>query len=232
MPSIQTRDGVRLHYEVWGVGPLTLLFLHGWAGSAGYFDQLLEHLDLIAVRAVTLDLRGHGDSSQPESGYTDEQLAADALTVADAVGAKQFVAVGFSMSGRFVQYVPLLAPDRVFLRLAVSWRSPDRLKAPAKQCDPSWVGLMLNIDLRAGDEVEVIGGVLEGIRATVLEVDLRRGVVRVSPHLFCRPVDWPAVGIGEVLQARRKPAEQSAPADGGRDAGLLEFTVSARGRRC
>jgi pimeloyl-ACP methyl ester carboxylesterase len=113
MPSIQTRDGVRLHYEVRGAGPLTLLFMHGWAGSAGYFDQLLEHLDLAGARAVTMDLRGHGDSSQPESGYTDEQLGTDALTVADAVGAKQFVAVGFSMSGRFVQYVPLLAPDRV-----------------------------------------------------------------------------------------------------------------------
>ncbi len=113
MPSAKARDGVLLHHETRGGGPLTLLFMHGWAGSGQYFDQLIELLDLTVVRAVTMDLRGHGDSSQPEDGYTDEQLATDALTVADAVGAKQFVAVGFSMSGRFVQYVPLLAPDRV-----------------------------------------------------------------------------------------------------------------------
>jgi uncharacterized protein (TIGR02996 family) len=51
-----------------------------------------------------------------------------------------------------------------FLRLAISQRSPARLKALAKQCDPSWVGLMLNLDMRVGEEVEVIGGVLGRVR--------------------------------------------------------------------
>jgi uncharacterized protein (TIGR02996 family) len=101
-------------------------------------------------------------------------------------------------------------PRAELLRLAVSGRSPARLQALAKQLDPWWVGVVLNAGLRAGDEVEVIGGVLEGTRATVQEVDLRRGVARVCPHLFCRPTEWPEVGLGEVLRGGRKPAGPAA----------------------
>lgn len=113
MPRVLTDDGVSIAYEVRGREPATLLFLHGCAGSRSYFDQTLEYLDLTTIRAITFDLRGFGDSDKPESGYTDERLALDALAVADAAGAESFVTVGFSMSGRFAQYLPLIAPQRV-----------------------------------------------------------------------------------------------------------------------
>jgi len=37
-----------------------------------------------------------------------------------------------------------------------------------------------------------------------LAVDLRRGEVRVSPHMFCCPAEWPSVGLGEVFRVGRK----------------------------
>lgn len=113
MKSVQTKDGLRIAYATRGDGPLTLLFLHGWSGSGAYFDETFKYLDLTGLRAVTFDLRGHGDSDQPDDGYTDENIAQDALAVVDAVQADQFIAVGFSMSGRFAQYLSLLAPARV-----------------------------------------------------------------------------------------------------------------------
>jgi len=113
MPSVKAHDGVLLHYEVRGDGPLTLLFMHGWSSTGSYFDETLDYLDLAGLRVVSLDLRGHGASGKPDHGYTDEQIAVDALTVADAVKADQVVPVGFSMSGRFAQYVALLAPSRI-----------------------------------------------------------------------------------------------------------------------
>jgi pimeloyl-ACP methyl ester carboxylesterase len=87
--------------------------MHGWSGTGHYFNDTIEHLDLTNLRAVTMDLRGHGDSDKPDHGYSDKQLAADLLAVADTAGAEAFVLIGFSMSGRFAQYVPLIAPDRV-----------------------------------------------------------------------------------------------------------------------
>jgi uncharacterized protein (TIGR02996 family) len=96
-------------------------------------------------------------------------------------------------------------PRAEFLRLAATQQSPARLKSLAKQFDPEWVGLVLNRGLQIGDEVEVIAGVLEGFRATVLGVDLRRGVARVWPILFGRPVEWPPVKLGELILVRRKP---------------------------
>lgn len=58
MANVLTGDGIRLHYEARGVGALTLLFMHGWAGSGSYFDQVLDYLELAELRAVTMDLRG------------------------------------------------------------------------------------------------------------------------------------------------------------------------------
>lgn len=113
MKFAQTDDGVRIAYAARGEGSLTLLFLHGWSGSGAYFDETLKHLDRAGLRTVAFDLRGHGDSDQPEHGYSDERIAQDALAVADAVQAEQFIAIGFSMSGRFAQYLSVLAPARV-----------------------------------------------------------------------------------------------------------------------
>ena len=55
-------EGASIAYRVRGEGPLSLLFMHGWAGSGGYWEELLAELDLGGLRAVTSDLRGHGAS--------------------------------------------------------------------------------------------------------------------------------------------------------------------------
>lgn len=113
MAFVQTDDGVKISYRVMGEGPLAVMFMHGWSGSGAYFDETLKYLDLARLRAVTIDLRGHGDSDKPDHGYTDERFAKDAFAVADDVGADAIVVVGFSMSGRFVQYLSVVAPKRL-----------------------------------------------------------------------------------------------------------------------
>ena len=62
MAVVKTDDGVDISYRVLGTGPCTLLFMHGWAGAGAYFDETLKYLDLTGLRAITFDLRGHGDS--------------------------------------------------------------------------------------------------------------------------------------------------------------------------
>jgi non-heme chloroperoxidase len=112
MASAHSNDGVRISYEVDGKGPLSIVLLHGWGGSAPYWSPLISHLDLKGLQVISLTYRGHGDSDKSESGYTLDQFAADVVAVADAAGAKRFVLVGYSMSGKIAQYVAAVYPER------------------------------------------------------------------------------------------------------------------------
>jgi pimeloyl-ACP methyl ester carboxylesterase len=129
MPVAQTRDGVEIAYQVAGVGPTSVLFMHGWAGSGCYFDETLKHVDLTRLRAITFDFRGHGDS-QPADAYGLEELTADTIAVADAAQAALVVLVGFSMSGKFAQYVSAVHPDRVLGQILVAGCPTGQLPLP------------------------------------------------------------------------------------------------------
>ena len=137
MPTARTDDGVALSYRTTGDGPRNLLFMHGWGGSGAYFDELLEHLDLTGLRAITFDFRGHGDSEKAE-GFTDERLGRDAFAVADAVGADQVVVVGYSMSGRFAQYLAVLEPERVLGQILVAGCPAFAIPFPDEMID-EWI---------------------------------------------------------------------------------------------
>ncbi len=113
MPVAQSDDGARISYETSGNGSLPLVLLHGWGGSASYWREMVSHLDLAGLRVIAPSYRGHGDSDKPATGYTLDQLAKDVLAVADAADAPRFVLVGFSMSGKFAQYIAAIHPHRV-----------------------------------------------------------------------------------------------------------------------
>src|SRR6478672_5168533 len=105
MATVTANDGVTLSYQVHGNGPASVLYMHGWAGSGAQFDETTGDLDLNALRVVTMDFRGHGQSEKVVRPYGLDRIADDVWTVADAIGAKELVLIGFSMSGKFAQYV-------------------------------------------------------------------------------------------------------------------------------
>jgi pimeloyl-ACP methyl ester carboxylesterase len=113
MPRVGADDGVKISYRTWGAGPRNLLFMHGWGGSAAFWDEVLRQFDFAGLRAITVSLRGHGDSDKTAAGYTLDRFAKDILAVADHTEADRFVLVGFSMSGKYAQYIALAQPDRV-----------------------------------------------------------------------------------------------------------------------
>ena len=89
--------GDRLHYLDWG-GPTTdrspgpgqaqlppLLLIHGLSATAWTWAPIARRLRS-ATRVLAIDLRGHGLSESPRSGYDLESLAYDALTVLSANG--------------------------------------------------------------------------------------------------------------------------------------------------
>lgn len=83
--------GERLHYLDWG-GPdavddqlPALLLIHGLAQTGWIWTPIARRLRRI-TRVLAMDLRGHGVSDAPRSGYELESLAYDGLTVLVANG--------------------------------------------------------------------------------------------------------------------------------------------------
>jgi 3-oxoadipate enol-lactonase len=148
VPVARTSDGVELAYRAAGESPPDVLFMHGWAGSGSYFDETLDHLDLSRLRAITFDFRGHGDSGAGEA-YGLDDLTADVVAVADAAGAQEFALVGFSMSGKFAQYVSSRYPERVLGQILVAGCPVGELPLPPE--------LLADWYSRAGDAEGMVG---------------------------------------------------------------------------
>jgi pimeloyl-ACP methyl ester carboxylesterase len=123
-----------------------LLLLHAWAGSRRSFARFLPLIPS-SLRAVAVDLRGHGDAEKPPSGYDLVTLAEDVIAVLDALHVRSAVLVGASSGGYVAQQVAVTAPDRVAgLVLAGSpvdlrARPPfaDALDQLPDPVDPGWV---------------------------------------------------------------------------------------------
>jgi len=113
--AVHTSDGVRIFYRTAGEGERTLLFMHGWggSGSGSFWTPLLRHLDPENLRFVLVDLRGHGRSEHTRDGFTTERFAEDMFEVADHVGARELIPVGYSMSGRWAQWMACSRPECV-----------------------------------------------------------------------------------------------------------------------
>jgi pimeloyl-ACP methyl ester carboxylesterase len=77
-----------------------IVFVHGWSRSAAEWQAQLTDPELTSrFRLLAVDLRGHGDSEAPETGYDDPEVwAADLDAVLDLAGAPA-VLVGSSYGG-------------------------------------------------------------------------------------------------------------------------------------
>jgi pimeloyl-ACP methyl ester carboxylesterase len=109
------RDGVKVFYEVYGVGEPALVFppMDAIVHSRAWKAQLpyLSH----ERRVVTIDPRGNGRSDRPTeaSSYGDLEFVGDTIAVMDAVGIDAAVLVGLCTSGWRALLTASLHPDRV-----------------------------------------------------------------------------------------------------------------------
>jgi long-chain acyl-CoA synthetase len=104
----------------------TMVFLHGFGGSARQWRYQLTHF-ADRHRVIALDLRGHGLSDQPDGPYDLETLLSD---LQDALRQwevpKSFVLVGHSFGGALAIEYALRHPARVshLILVAASGRYP------------------------------------------------------------------------------------------------------------
>jgi pimeloyl-ACP methyl ester carboxylesterase len=112
MPFLEL-NGLRFHYQQSGGGSDVVL-IHGVTGdlSIWFLSRTIQTLSA-GHRVTAYDLRGHGYTDAPRSGYTSADHAADLLGLMDALGIDRAALVGHSFGGVIAAHAATVAPGRV-----------------------------------------------------------------------------------------------------------------------
>lgn len=105
-------EGVGLHVREFPNEGETVVFLHHGGGNLMMWEPLVPLL-MESYRCITLDLRGHGRSDAPVSGYTLHAMAKDVVGVLDALGLRSAHIVGSSLGAEVGLILAADVPDRV-----------------------------------------------------------------------------------------------------------------------
>ncbi len=87
------------------------MLLHGLADHALVWSSLATSLGS-AYHCVAPDLRGHGESDKPNTGYTFHHLIADLEALMDHLGWQNAHLIGHSFTGKFLPFWATQNPQR------------------------------------------------------------------------------------------------------------------------
>ncbi len=232
-------NGARLSYRESGAGT-PVVFLHPTPLDRDYWLPMIADLpsDLIGVRAIVPDLRGHGQSELgddlPLGGFsrvpdapvlTVELLATDILTLLDKLKIDAAIFVGCSIGG--------------YVMLELARRVPKRMQAMGFICSKPQPDAEANLTRRAANIAQVrsegtstffdnmamtlIGATARARRPAIL-TELRsrmkvsaKGIVAVQAGLAVRPDSVPTVS---------KISVPVLAICGGEDAGITQAEMS------
>ena len=190
-------NGVKLNYIRTGK-ETDVVLVHGLASSMGFWYPgivlpLRDH-----YRVTAYDLRGHGHSSVPPTGYTHMNMAADLAALVDRLGLRRFHLVGHSYGGLVAISYALRHPQR--LKSLVLADVPLNEINSTPQWPASWPGLMElqnNLGLTINkDELYPELTLLEELARP----QVRRQMSKLLPQGARLPYVW---GKGEGRTAKR-----------------------------
>lgn len=114
-----TTEGIIGHTLI-GSGPQKVIILHGWWGDYTAYAAMFPYLDGEKFTYAFMDYRGYGKSVHMAGDHTIEQIACDAIALADELGWQKFHAIGHSMGGMAVQKIMHKAQGRVQCVIAIT----------------------------------------------------------------------------------------------------------------
>jgi pimeloyl-ACP methyl ester carboxylesterase len=136
MPKIVLDNGLRIHYQQVGAGP-DVVMVHGITGNLAVWHlhivpALSEHF-----RVLTYDLRGHGYSGTPPTGYSPDDMASDLQQLLEALEIERPVIVGHSYGADIALYLAARQPQRVREVIAIEAALP---ALEASRRHDGWIG--------------------------------------------------------------------------------------------
>ena len=131
MPYVTTADGTEIFYKDWGPKDAQpIVFHHGWPLSADDWDNQMMFFLGEGFRVIAHDRRGHGRSTQTDTGNEMDTYAADVATLTDHLDLRNAVHIGHSTGGGEVaHYVARAKPGRVAKAVLISAVPPIMVKS-------------------------------------------------------------------------------------------------------
>lgn len=120
--AIAVSDDTNISVRQIGEGEPVVL-LHAWAMAAEAYEELAAALAR-TYSVVTMDFRGHGESSDAPAGYDIETLADDVIHVLDALSVQSCTLLGWSMGTSVATIVAARRPDLVARLVLVGAATP------------------------------------------------------------------------------------------------------------
>ncbi|AXC13628.1 putative hydrolase [Acidisarcina polymorpha] len=129
-----TIGNVSLAVEERGTGNVSLVFLHYWGGTHRTWNKVAAELQS-TYRIVTYDMRGWGESSAADDGYSISALAAESAALIEHLGLSKYVLIGHSMGGKVAQLVASRRPQGLIglILVAPATPTPSHLPEAAKE---------------------------------------------------------------------------------------------------
>ncbi|WP_165191649.1 alpha/beta fold hydrolase [Caulobacter soli] len=130
---VTTQDGVQIYFKDWGPkSAQPVVFHHGWPLSGDDWDAQMLFFLAQGYRVIAHDRRGHGRSTQTDTGNEMDTYAADVVALAAHLDLKNAIHVGHSTGGGEVaHYVARAEPGRVSKAVLIGAVPPIMLKTPA-----------------------------------------------------------------------------------------------------
>lgn len=98
MNTLKLKDGVEIYYKDWGKGQ-PIMFHHGWPLSSDDWDAQMFFFLEKGYRVIAHDRRGHGRSTQTDTGNEMDTYAADVAQLVAHLKLSNVIHVGHSTGG-------------------------------------------------------------------------------------------------------------------------------------
>lgn len=219
MGTITTKDGTEIFYKDWGSKEAQpIVFHHGWPLSSDDWDSQMLYFLGQGYRVIAHDRRGHGRSSQTDTGNEMDTYAADVAELVTALDLRNAIHVGHSTGGGEVaRYVARAEPGRVAKAVLVGAVPPVMVKSDAH---PDGVPIEVFDDFRAqlvANRAEFYRGIASGPF-----FGFNRDGAKVSPGLID---NWSRQGLAGGAKAQYDCIKAFSETDFTEDLKAIEVPV-------
>ncbi len=128
MPKIDVDNGTKIYVDIVGTGK-PILFIHGWLFPGRIFDYQKVSVAQKGYCALSIDLRGFGESDKP-GGYDYDTWCKDIGKVIKELGLSDVTMVGYSMGGAIAaHYCATRNNPRITKLILLSSAAPSAARA-------------------------------------------------------------------------------------------------------